>query len=188
MMFPMVSNNAELNETLAIVQEVKEEIRKEGRDYDPNMPVGVMIEVPAAVMIADRMAKKVKFFSIGTNDLIQYSVAVDRANDKISELFQPFHPGVLRLIQMTAQAAHANGIKVAVCGEMSGDPATAFLLLGIDIDELSMTPSFIPVIKRLIRAVSLEEVKRIADLSLTFDTAAEVKELVKKEMKKFKII
>ena len=186
-MFPMVSNIAELNETLAIVEEVKEEIRKEGQDYDPNMPVGVMIEVPAAVMIADRMAKKVKFFSIGTNDLIQYSVAVDRANDKISSLFQPFHPGVLRLIQMTAQAAHANGITVAVCGEMSGDPATAFLLLGLEIDELSMTPSFIPVIKRLIRAVSLEEVKRIAARALTFDTAAEVKELVKKEMSKFLI-
>jgi phosphoenolpyruvate-protein phosphotransferase (PTS system enzyme I) len=186
-MFPMVSNNEELNEALAIVEEVKEDLLREGFDFDPEIPVGIMIEVPAAVMIADRMAKKVKFFSIGTNDLIQYSVAVDRANDKISVLFEPFHPGILRLIQMTVQAAHENGITVAVCGEMSGDPATALVLLGLGVDELSMTPSFIPAIKRLIRSLSLEEAKRIAEQSLRFDTAGEVKELVKKEMNKLQM-
>ncbi|MFA6471496.1 MAG: phosphoenolpyruvate--protein phosphotransferase [Candidatus Latescibacterota bacterium] len=186
-MFPMVSNNEELNEAIAIVEEVKEEIRREGLDYDPNMPVGVMIEVPAAVMIADRMAKKSKFFSIGTNDLIQYSVAVDRANDKISALFEPFHPGVLRLIHMTVQAAHANGITVSVCGEMSGDPSTALMLLGLGVDELSMTPSFIPAIKKLVRSVSFEAAKNIADRSLGFDTAVEVKEAVKREISRLKI-
>ena len=186
-MFPMVSNIEEMNEALAIVEEVKEEIRREGLDYNPDMPVGVMIEVPSAVMIADRMAKKAKFFSIGTNDLIQYSVAVDRANDKISALFEPFHPGVLRLIHMTVQAAHANSITVSVCGEMSGDPSTALLLLGLGVDELSMTPSFIPAIKKLVRSVSFETAKNIAGRSLGFDTSAEVKEAVKREISRLKI-
>ena len=181
-MFPMVSSLDELNETLLIIDEVKDELRKEGRPFDERMRVGVMIEVPAAVMIADTLAKKVDFFSIGTNDLIQYSVAVDRANDKIAALFEPLHPGILRLIKMTVDAAHANGITVSVCGEMSGDPATALLLLGLGVDDLSMIPSFIPVIKRFVRSVRMEDAKLLAEQALRSGTASEVKDIIREEI------
>jgi phosphoenolpyruvate-protein phosphotransferase (PTS system enzyme I) len=178
-MFPMVSTLDELNEALLILEEVKNDLRAENLPFDPQMRVGVMIEVPAAVMIAGKLAEKVDFFSIGTNDLIQYSVAVDRSNDKIAALFEPLHPGILRLIRMTADAAHEKGITVSVCGEMSGDPMTALILLGLGIDELSMIPSFIPVVKRLIRSVSLADLNQFAARTLECGTAAEVKEIVK---------
>lgn len=181
-MFPMISSIDELKEALNLIEEVKEEVRREGLGYDDEIPVGVMIEVPSAVMIADRLAKKVDFFSIGTNDLIQYSVAVDRANDKISNLFEPFHPGVLRLIRMTVEAAHEKGITVTVCGEMGGDPASVFLLLGLGVDELSMTPSYIPVVKRFVRSMTLERAQSIAEQALQCDTATEVKELIRNEI------
>lgn len=186
-MFPMVSSLDELNEALDILAEVKEDLRKEGREFDPGMPVGVMIEVPAAVMIADKLARKVDFFSIGTNDLIQYSVAVDRANDKISSLFEPFHPGILRLIRATVTAAHDAGIPVSVCGEMGGDPASGLILIGLGMDELSMTPSFIPLFKRFIRSVSMEQARSIAERALDCGTAAEVKEIIRKESNAFNL-
>ena len=182
-MFPMISCMDELNEALNLLSQVKTELSHEGKSYDPKMKVGVMIEIPSAVMIADHMAQKVDFFSIGTNDLIQYSVAVDRANDRIANLFEPFHPGVLRLIKMTVDSAHAKGIPVAVCGEMSGDPITAFLLLGLAIDDLSMTPSFIPIIKRMIRSVSMDHARSIMTKALHCDTATAVKTLIMNELK-----
>lgn len=187
-MFPMVSSLDELNESLLLIDEVKDEVRKNGFDYDPDMPVGVMIEVPAAVMIGERLAEKVDFFSIGTNDLIQYAVAVDRANDKISNLYEPFHPGILRLVRMTVEAAHEKGVSVAVCGEMSGDPATAFLLLGLGVDELSMTPSFIPAIKRFMRLVTLEKARDTAEQALRCGTAMEVKNLIRNEISSLQIL
>ena len=177
----------ELNEALSVLDEVKEELKQEKYDFDPDMPVGIMIEIPSAVMIADHLAEKVSFFSIGTNDLIQYSVAVDRTNDRIAKLFDPFHPGVLKLIKMTIDAAHSKGIKVAVCGEMSNEPATALLLLGLGIDELSMASSYIPSIKRVIRAVSFENVQKLAHKALDVGTAAEIKGLIHEEMKKINI-
>ncbi|MHB9028130.1 MAG: phosphoenolpyruvate--protein phosphotransferase [Candidatus Latescibacterota bacterium] len=181
-MFPMISSLDELLETLDVISDVKRELEAEGRAFDPEMPIGVMIEVPAAVMIADKLAEKVNFFSIGTNDLIQYSVAVDRANDKISNLFEPFHPGILRLIRMTVESAHQRGISVAVCGEMGGDPAAALLLVGLGIDELSMTPSFIPAVKRFIRTISMEQARRIANQALECGTASEVREIIEHEI------
>jgi phosphotransferase system enzyme I (PtsI) len=184
-MFPMISSLDELNETLVIIEEVKDELSGEGRPFDPEMRVGVMIEVPAAVMIADRLAERADFFSIGTNDLIQYSVAVDRANDKIAPLFEPLHPGILRLIKMTADAAHEKGITVSVCGEMSGDLATALLLLGLGIDELSMIPSFIPVIKRFIRSVRFEDVSQLAEQALRSGTASGVRDIIREEINSF---
>jgi len=186
-MFPMISSLDELIETLDIIEEVKCELKDEGKEFDPEIPVGVMIEVPAAVMIADKLAEKVNFFSIGTNDLIQYSVAVDRANDKISKLFEPFHPGILRLIRLTVESAHAKGISVAVCGEMGADPASALLLAGLGVDELSMTPSFIPVVKRFLRSISMEQAKRIAEQALKCGVAAEVKKIIDKEIHAFRI-
>jgi phosphotransferase system enzyme I (PtsI) len=186
-MFPMISSLDELLETLDIIGDVKCELKAEGQEFDSEMPIGVMIEVPAAVMIADKLAKKVNFFSIGTNDLIQYSVAVDRANDKISNLFDPFHPGIIRLIRMTIESAHQWGVSVAVCGEMGGDPAAALLLVGLGLDELSMTPSFIPAVKRLIRTVSMEQAQRIAERALECGTASEVKEIIENEIKSLNI-
>ena len=177
-MFPMISCMDELNEALGILDEVKAELKSEGKDFDPDMRVGVMIEIPSAVMIAEHLAKKVDFFSIGTNDLIQYSVAVDRSNDRIAYLFEPFHPGILRLMKMTVDAAHAHSIPVAVCGEMGGDPAAVLLLSGLGVDELSMVPSFIPSIKHIIRSINMADVKKLVTEALQCETAEDVKKLI----------
>ena len=186
-MFPMISSIEELNKTLIILEEAKEDLRKEGQDFNPNIPVGIMIEIPSAVMVADYIASKVNFFSIGTNDLIQYSVAVDRTNNRIANLFQPFHPGVLKLLKLTVDAAHSKGIPVAVCGEMSNDPAAALILIGMEIDELSMAPAYIPLIKHMIRSVRMDEAKKLAERVLKLESATEVKSLISKEMKKMDI-
>ena len=183
-MFPMISSMEELNEALICIEEVKDDLRKERKDFDPHIPVGIMIEIPSAVMIAEHLACKVDFFSIGTNDLIQYSVAVDRTNDRIASLFEPFHPGVLKLLKITAEAAHKQGIPVAVCGEMSNDPQGALILLGMGMDELSMAPSYIPSVKRMIRSVSSDEAKKIVDNALKLDTAAQIKGLIDKVTEK----
>jgi len=183
-MFPMISSIDELNEALSILEEVKSELSDEGIDFNEDIRVGVMIEVPSAVMITDHLAGKVDFFSIGTNDLVQYSVAVDRSNNKIANLFEPFHPGVLRLIKITVDAAHANGIPVAVCGEMGGDPLGAFLLVGMDIDELSMVPSFIPSIKHIIRAMNKKTTTEIVNEALKCGSAEEVKKILYEEFRK----
>jgi phosphotransferase system enzyme I (PtsI) len=177
-MFPMISHMDELNDALGVLDEVKDQLRREGQDFDPDMKVGVMIEVPSAVMIAGHLARKVDFFSIGTNDLVQYSVAVDRANERIANLFEPFHPGILKLIKMTVDAAHANGIHVAVCGEMGGDPMAALVFLGLRIDELSMVPAFIPSIKNIIRSLDQKTAEGIVAQALEFETATEVKNLI----------
>lgn len=184
-MFPMISCMDELNDALGILDEVKADLRQEGYDIDPEMRVGIMIEVPSAVMIAEHLARKVDFFSIGTNDLIQYAVAVDRSNDRIANLFEPFHPGILRLLKMTVDAAHANGIPVAVCGEMSGDPAAAYILVGLGVDELSMSPSFIPSIKNIIRSISMDNARKLALKALQCGSAPEVKRLINEKIKKF---
>ena len=181
-MFPMISSADEIDEALDVLAEVKKELAAEGHDFDPAMKAGIMIELPAAVMIAGRLAEKVDFFSIGTNDLIQYSVAVDRANDRIAYLFEPFHPGVLKLMQITIDAAHAVGIPVAVCGEMGAEPATALLMMGLGIDELSMVPSFIPAIKRVIRSMSMERAREVALRAVECVSATEVKRLVQDEL------
>jgi len=186
-MFPMISSMEELNEALIVLEEAKEDLKKEGKDFNPDIPVGIMIEIPSAVIIADYLANKVNFFSIGTNDLIQYSVAVDRTNDRIANLFQPFHPGVLKLLRMTVDAAHSKGIPVAVCGEMSNDPAAALIFIGMGIDELSMAPPYIPLIKRMIRSVHLSEAKKLVERVLQLESATEVKHLISKEMKKMDI-
>ncbi|MFC1692378.1 phosphoenolpyruvate--protein phosphotransferase [Candidatus Latescibacterota bacterium] len=186
-MFPMISCMEELDEALGIFEEIKTEIKREGLAYNPDMKVGVMIELPSAVMIAQHIARKVEFLSIGTNDLIQYSVAVDRSNDRIANLFEPFHPGILRLAKMTVDAAHAENIPVAVCGEMGGDPMAALVLLGLEIDELSMIPSFIPSVKQIIRAVRMDTAKKIVDRALNCASATEVKYLLHEELKKIKI-
>lgn len=144
MMFPMISGLDEVRRGLEIVEECKSELREEGRPFDDDLEIGIMIEVPTAAIMADRLAREVDFFSIGTNDLIQYAVAIDRTNERVAHLYEPSHPSVVRLLKMVADAAHANGIWVGICGEMAGDVLFTPLLLGLGMDELSAGATLVP--------------------------------------------
>lgn len=179
LMFPLISGVQEVQQARLILEEVKQELRLEGHAFDPQMPVGVMIEVPSAVMLVDLLAKVADFFSIGTNDLIQYALAIDRGNKDVAEMYQPLHPAVLRMIKQVVDAGHAAGITVSVCGEMAGDPLYTPVLLGLGVDELSMNAQAIPVVKRIIRQATLEEAQDIARQVLKFSTAEEVNAFVR---------
>jgi len=169
-MFPMISGVEELNAVLHLFEHVKDECRRESIPFDPDIKVGTMIEVPSAALCADILAKKVDFFSIGTNDLIQYTIAVDRGNEKIAYLYQPFHPGVLRSIRMIIQMAHQNQIPVSLCGEMASDPLCSVLLAGMGLDELSMGSQSLLQVRKILRSVSYEEAKSLADHVLGMDS------------------
>jgi phosphotransferase system enzyme I (PtsI) len=138
------------------------------------MEIGAMVETPSAVIVAESLAKRLKFFSIGTNDLIQYSLAVDRMNEKIAHLYEPTHPAIVRLLKMTVEAAHRNNIWVSVCGEMAGDPVLAPLLLGLGVDELSAAPPLVAPVKFLIRRLKLAETKELADFALNSESSADI--------------
>ena len=161
-MFPLISGIEELDEALELLGEARDDCRKKGQSFADNIEVGTMIEVPSAAMVADILATRSDFFSIGTNDLVQYSLAVDRGNEKVNYLAQPLHPGMLRLLKNTIDAAHKRGIKAAMCGEMAGDPGVAALLLGLGLDEFSMAASSIPRIKWIIRQVSMSTCRDLA--------------------------
>ncbi|HHT81316.1 MAG TPA: phosphoenolpyruvate--protein phosphotransferase [Spirochaetales bacterium] len=169
-MFPMISGVEELNAVLHLFEHVKEECRIENIPFDPDIQVGTMIEVPSAALCADILAKKVDFFSIGTNDLIQYTIAVDRGNEKIAHLFQPFHPGVLRSLRMIVEKAHQANIPVSLCGEMASDPLCSVLLAGLGMDELSMGSQSLLQVRKILRSVSFEEAKQLADHVLEMDS------------------
>ncbi|WP_097017347.1 phosphoenolpyruvate--protein phosphotransferase [Orenia metallireducens] len=173
-MYPMISALEQLRASNEILEEVKVELKSENIDFNENLEVGMMIEIPAAAMIADILAKETDFFSIGTNDLIQYTTATDRMNENISHLYQPFHPALLRLIKRVVEAAHAEGNWAGMCGEMAGDKRLAPYLLGVGLDEFSMSAVSIPEVKDQIRNMTLEEAKEIAQKALTFSTAEEV--------------
>jgi phosphotransferase system enzyme I (PtsI) len=173
-MYPMISCLDELIQANALLDTYREELRREGVPFGEKLDVGAMIEIPSAVLTADALAKRVQFFSIGTNDLIQYALAVDRLNEKIAHLYEPTNPSILRLIKMTTDAAHAHGIWVGVCGEMAGDPLMIPLLLGLGVDELSITPASVPQIKYLIRRVKMSEAKEIAAAALQSESSAEI--------------
>jgi phosphotransferase system enzyme I (PtsI) len=183
LMYPMISGIEELRQANAILEEVKEELKKEGYSFNDGIKVGAMIEVPSAAMTADILAEEADFFSIGTNDLIQYSLAVDRANEKVAYLYEPAHPAVLRLIKNVIDAAHKANIKVGMCGEMAGESSLALILLGLGLDEFSIPPQLIPELKYIIRSVNLKQVRDIAIKSLGLSTGKEVEEFSQAQLR-----
>ena len=177
-MFPLISSLDELKEAKRFVARAKRELVKEQKSFNENLEIGVMIETPSAAMIADILAEQVDFFSIGTNDLIQYSIAIDRINERVAYLYRPAHPGVLRLIKRIVDAGHSKGVRVDMCGEMAGEAQFATVLLGMGIDGLSMSPVAIPTIKNIIRSVTLSEAKEMALDVLNLSTADEVERVL----------
>ena len=183
-LFPMISSVDEIREAKKLLEETRQELLARGEKVASEMEIGAMIEVPAAAVIADKLAKEVDFFSIGTNDLIQYSLAIDRANERLTYMYEPLHPAVLRLIKNVVNSARKANIRTAMCGEMAGDPLCILILLGMELDELSMNHLAIPRIKKIIRESTLEESKLLLKKALTFDTAAEVRAYVHDYMAK----
>jgi phosphoenolpyruvate-protein phosphotransferase (PTS system enzyme I) len=180
-MYPMISGLQELKQADAHLAEAKAALDAEGIPYDKAIQRGIMIEIPSAALLAPQLAAHVDFFSIGTNDLIQYTIAVDRGNERVAYLYEPTHPAVLQLIRTTVEAAHAHGIWAGVCGEMAADPLMTPILLGLDVDEFSVTPRAVPMIKDAIRALSHTEARAFTQLALAGETpAAEIRALSRK--------
>lgn len=182
-MYPMISGLEELKQANALLEESRKELKKEGIPFDQEMEVGAMIEVPSAALTSDILAKEVDFFSIGTNDLIQYSLAVDRVNEKIAYLYEPAHPAVLRLIRSVIENGHNAGLWVGMCGEMAGDIVMTIVLLGLGLDEFSTSPIAIPEIKRIIRSVTLRQAKEVAQEAIMLPTGREVERFARKRLK-----
>ncbi|HUF16482.1 MAG TPA: phosphoenolpyruvate--protein phosphotransferase [Thermoanaerobaculia bacterium] len=177
-MFPLVSGIQELRQVKALLREIEAELDEENIPYNKQLQVGIMIEVPSAAMIADLLATESDFFAIGTNDLIQYSLAIDRSNENVSYLYEPFHPALLRLIKFVIQSGKKAGIPVSMCGEMASDPLYAVALVGLGLEIFSMNPSAIPVVKNVVRSLRYKECRRIADIALQKKTAQEIEEFV----------
>lgn len=181
--FPMITGVCELLEVKQFVEQAKKELFEEGKEFDQNISVGIMIEVPSSVAIADLLANHVDFFSIGTNDLIQYALASDRGNENVAYLYQPFHPAVMRMIETVVKSAMENKIEVSICGEMASDPLCVPLLLGMGLREFSMNAGSIPFIKRLIRLLSIKKAEELFQETKSCITANELKTLMEKRMK-----
>ncbi len=183
LMYPMISGIEELRQANQMLGQVKEELRRRKVPFDEEIEVGAMIEIPSAALTCDILAKEADFFSIGTNDLIQYSIAVDRVNEKIAYLYEPAHPAVLRLIKNIIDSGHKENIWVGMCGEMASEPAFALLLLGLELDEFSVSPAAVPMIKRVIRSVTFKQAKDVAYKALTLTTGKDVEEFSKAMLK-----
>jgi len=181
-LLPMISSLDELLIAKRVIDDVKRDLKKRGLPFNENVPVGIMIEVPSAVFIADILAKEADFFSIGTNDLIQYGLAIDRVNELVSYLYNPFHPAVLRMIKHTVEAASQEGIKVSLCGEMAGNPISMALLVGMELDGLSMNAISIPRVKKMLRSITKKEANELLEEALKLHTADEVEKLLKERM------
>jgi phosphotransferase system enzyme I (PtsI) len=177
-MFPMISGIAELRAAKAVVDEVKLELKQDGLEFDENVKLGIMIEMPSAALSADFLAQECDFFSIGTNDLIQYTMAVDRGNEYVSYLYEPLHPALMRLLREVARAAHSTKIPVTVCGEMAGEPMIAPVLIGLGIRELSMSAVSVPEVKAMIRATNVSEAEALVQRIDKMSTPAEVRAMV----------
>jgi phosphotransferase system enzyme I (PtsI) len=173
-MFPMISGLDELRGAIAVLTECKTELSSSKIEIGEEIEVGAMIEIPSAAISAEVLAREADFFSVGTNDLIQYALAVDRVNEKIAHLYEPTHPAVLRLLKMVADAAHANNIWVGVCGEMAGDIALIPLLLGLGMDELSASATLVPRVKRAVQSLAIPECRELVEAALELDTASEI--------------
>ncbi len=184
-MFPMISGIEEVEHSFEIYKEAKAELKAEGIEYNEDIPMGIMIEIPSAALTTDILAKKVDFFSIGTNDLIQYTVAVDRGNERIAYLYEPFHPGVLRLIQLTIENGHKQGIPVGMCGEMASDPLATVILIGMGLDEFSMSAISIPEIKRIIRSINVLDAEEVVGNIMEMRSYSEISEYVKNWMRSY---
>ncbi len=183
-MYPLISGLEELQAANRMLDECREELRSKGIPFDPEMEVGAMIEIPSAALTCDILAQEVSFFSIGTNDLIQYALAADRVNEKIAYLYEPAHPAILRLVKSIVEAGHRNKIHVGMCGEMAGDPELTLILMGLGLDELSVSAGIMPEIKAIIRGVKYSTAKKIAKKALSFNTGKEVLDYARKELLK----
>jgi len=173
-MFPMISRLEEVLQAKEICAEVRQELKRDRFKFDENVELGIMVETPAAVAVADMLAKEVSFFSIGTNDLVQYTMAVDRGNARISHLYQNHHPSIIRFLKQTIEAGHKRGIHVSVCGEMGSDPTSVLLLVGLQVDEISLSPNMIPEVKRMIRSVTFDQCRALVRRIMRHSTTAEI--------------
>jgi phosphotransferase system enzyme I (PtsI) len=186
-LLPMISGIGELKEALDLIDRAKDQLKRKNVRYAESAEVGVMIEVPSAAIIADLIAERVDFLSIGTNDLVQYVLAVDRGNERIAHLYKNLHPAVLRLLRDVVRAAHQKGVWVGMCGEMAADPLATLLLIGLEFDELSVSPIIVPEIKRIIRAVNFQEANSITRKMMEFSTAEDIEQFMMRYMRrKFK--
>lgn len=183
-MFPMITTVMELRQAKMVLNDVMEELEDEGVPFTREIPVGMMVEVPSAALMANHFAREVNFFSIGTNDLIQYTLAVDRTNEKVAGLFTPAHPAVLALIRDVIRAANRNGIPVSVCGEMAGEPLYTLLLLGLGLNIFSMNGPDIPEVKKIIRSITTEQARQVARKVLSFDSERQVVHYLREETRK----
>ena len=177
-LFPLISNIEEIRRVKAILEKVKRNLRKKGKPFDDTILVGIMIEVPSAAIVVDKILSEVDFLSVGTNDLVQYTLAVDRDNDLVSQYYQSMHPAVIWLIKHVVGAAMRAGKPVSVCGEIAGNPLYTALLVGLGLRELSVNPISILDIKRAVRSLSLKEARTIAETALKLSTAGEINELL----------
>jgi phosphotransferase system enzyme I (PtsI) len=183
-MFPMISTLMELRQARMVLNDVMEELEDEGVPFRKDIPIGIMIEVPSAALMASQFAKEVNFFSIGTNDLIQYTLAVDRTNEKVAGLFTPAHPAVLQLIRDVIRAGGRNSISVSVCGEMAGEPLYTLLLLGLGLNIFSMNGPDIPEVKKIIRSTTMEHARQVARKVMSFDSERQVMHFLREETRK----
>jgi phosphotransferase system enzyme I (PtsI) len=173
-MYPMISGSEEVARANAILDECRKELRSRGQPFDEKLEVGAMIEIPSAAATVDLLCKQCAFFSVGTNDLIQYMLAIDRGNDRIAHMYEPAHPAVIRTLKRIVDDAHKLGIPVGVCGEMASDPPYAALLLGFGVDSLSMSPPSVPAVKFLVRAMRMSDARELASQALALTSAKDI--------------
>lgn len=184
MMLPLVTSVGEVRQSRHLINDVMEDLQDEGIAFDPRIEVGIMVEVPSAALMASTFAREVDFFSIGTNDLVQYTLAVDRTNERVAEWFAPSHPAVLKLVRDVVRAARHRGLPVSCCGEAASEPDLAVLLMGLGVRTLSVTPGQVPGIKRLIRAISMDRCERLAKKAISFDSDTQVSMYVRDRLRK----